>query len=247
MKLHQIIAIEKGAKTKAHTVLTDQYHLLQKEALLGGIERVYRPLDEENGERLPAESTRVQATVAESIAAISTVLSDLFDVTFTRESANCSAVADVVVDGTVLLTGVPVTYLLFLEKQLTSLHTFVSKLPTLPLSETWQEDEQTGWFATAPAQTVRTKKVPRVLEKAPATPQHPAQVEVYHEDVQVGNWTTRKFSGALPQSVVRQMTTRVEQLQRAVKVAREEANESEATARTGAGERVLNFVFNGTI
>jgi hypothetical protein len=247
MKLHQIIAVEKGAKTKAHTVLTEQYHLLQKEALLSGIERVYRPLDEENGERLPPESTRVQATVADSIAAVSATLSDLFDVTFSRETANCSAIADVVVDGQTILTGVPVTYLLFLEKQLTGLHTFVSKLPTLPLTETWAADAQTGLWATGMAQSVRTKKVPRVLVKSVATVEHPAQTEVYHEDVQVGTWTTRKFSGALPQSAVRQMTSRVEALQRAVKIAREEANESEAPSRNGAGQRVLDFVFNGTI
>jgi hypothetical protein len=34
--------------------------------------------------------------------------------------------------------------------------------------------------------------------KAEATEKHPAQVEVYHEDVVVGQWKTVKFSGALP-------------------------------------------------
>ena len=47
-------------------------------------------------------------------------------------------------------------------------------------------------------QTLRTKKVPRNHVKAEATEKHPAQVEVYYEDVAVGYWTTVKFSGALP-------------------------------------------------
>jgi len=36
---------------------------------------------------------------------------------------------------------VPATYLLFLEKQLTDLHTLVSKLPVLDASETWVFDQ----------------------------------------------------------------------------------------------------------
>ena len=106
------------------------------------------------------------------------------------------------------------TYLLFLEKQLTDLHTFVKKLPVLDAAEAWAFDEATDAYSTAPTQTTRTKKVPRNHVKAEATEKHPAQVEVYFEDVLVGYWTTVKFSGALPQARSTSCKARVEKLQR---------------------------------
>src|SRR5207342_3582487 len=89
------------------------------------------------------------------------ILVELFDVTATKDYTNCKARADVVVDGKPLLREVPVTYLLFLEKQLVDLHTFIKKLPVLDASETWNFDASADAFATEPVQTVKTKKVPR--------------------------------------------------------------------------------------
>lgn len=240
-KLNQIIAVEKSIKSKSHSELTEAHQQLQKPALLQGISRTYRPKDEE-GERLPAESTRVQLRAEEVLKKTASVLTELFDVTATKDYANCEAVADVVLDGNVLLPMVPVTYLLFLEKQLVDLHTFVKKLPVLDPSETWLEDSAQNCFATEAVETVRTKKVPRNHVKAEATEKHPAQVEVYHEDVAVGYWRTVKFSGALPARRVAELLDRVERLQRAVKFAREEANGTEVQQKK-VGEVVFAYLF----
>jgi hypothetical protein len=169
-------------------------------------------------------------------------LTRLFDVTATKDWANCVAKADVKVDGTTLLEGVPATYLLFLEKQLTDLHTFVSKLPTLDASESWSFDQAANCWATEPVQTTKTKKIPRNHVKAEATEKHPAQVEVYYEDVVVGHWKTVKFSGALPATRIRELLDRVDKLQQAVKYAREEANNSEVTDQR-VGDRVFGYLF----
>lgn len=58
-KLNQIIAVEKGVKSKSLQDITAAHHKVQKPALLAGISRSYQPKDEE-GEQLPPESTRVQ-------------------------------------------------------------------------------------------------------------------------------------------------------------------------------------------
>ncbi|HEY7419363.1 MAG TPA: hypothetical protein VH593_29535, partial [Ktedonobacteraceae bacterium] len=197
MKLNQIIAIEKGTKSRSLQELTDAHHTLQKPTLLAGISRTYRPKDEE-GEHFPSESTRVQVKAEEVIRKTTEALTKLFDVVATKDWANCQAKADVVVDGKVLLTQVPATYLLFLEKQLVDLHTFIKKLPVLDAAETWTFDASADSWATEPMQTTKTKKIPRNHVKAEATEKHPAQVEVYYEDVVVGTWRTIKFSGALP-------------------------------------------------
>jgi hypothetical protein len=138
-KLNQIIAVEKGVKNKSFQDLTEAHHAVQKPTLLSGISRVYQPKDEE-GEQLPPESTRVQVKVEEILRDTASTITRLFDVTATKDWANCQARADVTVDGQPLLRAVPVTYLLFLEKQLTDLHTFIKKLPVLDAAETWTFD-----------------------------------------------------------------------------------------------------------
>src|SRR5215468_9251452 len=210
-RLNQIVAIEKGIKSRSFQELTEAHHALQKPALLAGISRTYRPKDEE-GEQFPPESTRVQIKADDIIRQTSQVLTTLFDATAAKDWTNCTAKADVVVDGQTLLAQVPATYLLFLEKQLVDLHTFVKKLPVLDASEAWSFDPSADCWATEPVQTTRTKKIPRNHVKAEATEQHPAQVEVYYEDVVVGNWRTVKFSGALPAQRINELLDRVVRL-----------------------------------
>lgn len=240
-KLNQILAIEKGIKTDTFQKLTDAHHQLQKSVLLQGISKTYQPRDEE-GEPLPPEFTRVQVNAETIIQETREILARLFDVTATKDWANCQAKADIVVDGQKLLEGVPATYLLFLEKQLTDIHTFVRKLPTLDSSENWALDNADSIWKTAPVETIRTKKVPRNHVKAEATDKHPAQVEVYMEDVPVGRWRTVKMSGALPASRVAELLSRVEKLQAAIKFAREEANSAEANNVT-VSEKLFNYLF----
>ena len=239
-RLNQIIAVEKGVKSRSYADLTEAHHTLQKSALLAGIARTYQPRDDD-GEQYPPESTRVQVRADDVLRGTAATLTRLFDVTATKDWANCQAKADVVVDGQTVLTGVPATYLLFLEKQLTDLHTFIAKLPVLDAAETWARDEAADCWATEPVQTTRTRKIPRNHVKAEATDKHPAQVEVYYEDVVVGNWRTVKFSGAMPASRIKSLLERVDKLARAVKFAREEANSLEITDQH-VGERVFGYL-----
>ncbi|MFD4689579.1 hypothetical protein [Streptomyces sp. NPDC056452] len=240
-KLNQIIAVEKGVKSKSLQDITAAHHKVQKPVQLAGISRTYQPKDEE-GEQLPPESTRVQVKTEDVLREMSASLTRLFDVTATKDWANCSARADVTVDGRTIVREVPVSYLLFLEKQLTDLHTFVKKLPVLDASESWSLDPSTDWWKTDPVRTIRTKKVPRNHVKAEATEKHPAQVDVYYEDVPIGYWTTVKFSGSLPAKRVNELLERVEKLQHAVKFAREEANSAEVTDQR-VGDAVFGYLF----
>lgn len=243
-KLNAIIAVEKTAKSEGEKALTHAYQEVQKTPLLSGISRTYQPRDEE-GDTLPPESERVQRNVEEILESAAKGLTRLFDVTLTKETANTNATADVVVDGETLLSEVPVTYLLFLEKKLTDLKTFVSKLPVLDPSTNWHSDTslEDGVWVSDEVKTTRTKKVPRNHVLAAATDKHPAQVQVYHEDVIVGDWTTKKFSGAVPAARRAALIERVNKLSDAVKVARETANSIEVTDRK-AGEAVFEYLFS---
>lgn len=239
-KLNQILAVEKGVKASTQRAVTDAYHTIQKAPLLSGLSRTYQPIDDE-GEQLPPESTRVQVQAEQVLAGAAEALTKLFDVTATKDWTNTAAKADVVIDGQTLLTSVPVTYLLFLEKQLVDLHTLISKLPTLDPAETWIYDDNAETWRTEPVKTTRTKKVPRNHVLAEATDKHPAQVQVFTEDIIVGYWTKTTFSGALPARRVNELLTRVQKLQDAVKFAREEANGAPAED-VSVGEAVFRYL-----
>ncbi|QBZ72752.1 hypothetical protein PP304_gp198 [Gordonia phage Phendrix] len=239
--LNQLVAIEKGLKSKTERRKTDVYHVIQKSPLWSGISRTYKPKDDD-GDKLPSERTLVQKDAHTVIGEMNDALVRLFDVVLTKEVGNTEAKADVKVGTEVIASGVPVTYLLFLEKQLEDLATFVSKLPKLDPAMKWTYDDNTGVYATDVTETTRTKKVPRNHVLAEATDKHPAQVQLFHEDVVVGYWSTIQFSGALPADTVKKYADRVEQLREAVKFAREEANMHQIEDKH-VGEKIVDFVF----
>ena len=125
------------------------------------------------------------------------------------------------------------------------MHTFLEKLPVLDAGERWNFDESQDCYASDPYQTTRTKKVPKSHIKYEATKEHPAQVEMYMEDVTVGVWVTTKYSGAIPAAERNSMLERVRKLQDAVKQAREAANTLEVEKRK-VGEAILGYIFRGS-
>jgi hypothetical protein len=242
-KLNQIIAIQAGKKAQAKDTLTEAYHLIKKPELFAGIVRTYQPRDE-GGEPQPDERKHVQVKVNDLLRKVTADLVEMFDVVATQDWANTQAKADVVVEGRALLKGVPVTHLLFLEKQLTDLRTFIDALPVLDAAEDWDYRAEADSYVGEPSRSNRTKKVPKNHIKYEATKEHPAQVEMYMEDVWVGTWTTTKFSGAVPAAARNAMRERVGKLLDATKAAREEANGQEVKPQK-VGSVVLGYVFEG--
>lgn len=241
-KLNQIIAIEKGVKTQVSRVETDLYHALEKKPLFAGLSRRYTPKDEEDGDKLPPEQVSVQIKSEDILKQLTQALTRLIDVTATKDKSNTIASADVVVDDDVVIADVPVTTLMFLEKELDKLSAFVGRLPILDPTQSWRYDGTRGVFTSDPVQTVRTKKIPRNHVMYEATKEHPAQVQMFTEDVIVGTWEKVEFSGALPADRVRRIADRLDKLRTAVKFAREEANTVDVVD-VKYGERVLNFLF----
>ena len=240
-KLNQILAIEKGKKTKLHKEITELHHALQKPALVNGHKKVFTP-KEDDGETFPDDDHRVQYRYEDVFEQIAERMAVLMDVVATKDFTNTSARADVMVGGEVFLKAVPVPYLLFLEKELHDLHTFVDKMVELDQGEAWTFDENAGLFRSDPVKQHRTKKLQRPIVKYEATEHHPAQTELITEDVVIGHWTTTKFSGAIPRPRKKALLDRISTLEDAVKYAREQANGIDADEQK-VGQRILAYVF----
>lgn len=240
-KLNQIIAISANVKSRKQSVFSETYHTMKKEGIFSGHSKTYLPKDED-GEKLPDETKVVTLTVDKAIDRARAVLEDMFNVIATQDKGNCIAKADVKIDGAVLLKDVPATHLIFLEKQLADIITFVDAFPTLDPSEDWRYDENGGCYKSKESQSFRTKQVPKSMITAPATDKHPAQVHIYNENINIGTYTMLKYSGAMTATRKDELLEKIRILDKAVQQAREEANMTEVESVT-YGTTLLKHIF----
>lgn len=242
-QLSQLLAIYDGRKTRAREAITKGYHQVKRPNLFAGISRTYRPL-EDGGETFPSELSPVQLRADEVVEEAISFLAPLFDAVIAMDTTNGVARANVEVDGVTLLENVPATTLLFLDKQLVDLRTFVAALPVLDPSEEWIKSEIRNLYETPPVETNRTKKIPKSEIIVPPTDKHPAQVTTWQEDVTVGFWKTVKSSGAKPAHEVTEIIKRIDSLREAVKYAKEKANSVEVQDAK-MGQAVMAYLFRG--
>lgn len=245
-KLCEIIAIVTGRKTEAQKRLTDLHQLTQKPVLFVGTHKTYQPRDENDTEVLPDERQEIQLRVGDVVAEAEKSLTNLYDLIITQDSGNTKAVVDVILpDGRILLKDVPVTSLLYLEKQLDDLKKFYNTLPTLDPAKDWQKDESNRCHRSVTKKT-RTKRNKVVIVLYPATEQHPAQTQLVEEDKIVGDYTTVEMSGAITPLQKTTLLEKVSTLKDAVVLAREKANQT-VVEQKKAGEAIFNFLHGGLV
>jgi GAF domain-containing protein len=247
-KLNQIIAVlngNTGRKAVCQKAVTAVYQTLQKPAAFAGIARSYRPL-QDDGEKFPPENKAVAAYVVDLLNEARQSWTTLFDTVATQDAANTIARADVCVDGSAVLKDVPVTNLMFLEKQLTDIHTALQAIPTLSDEHEWVWSDNSRCYVTSPSDTGKVKKVDKVLVLYAATKEHPAQVKVTTDDVLAGYWTTILQSGAMPKQRKVELLARILRLLDGVRKAREQANEMTITD-VSVGDAIFDYVLNGNM
>lgn len=246
-KLHELLAVNNSLEGQAAKCVADlketfskKHHLFSERTL------TYQP----NTEGAPAvteEQLDLQTTVPKELDWISGFLSNLLDADHAINEANTQARADVTLDdGTTLLTNMPATSLLELEKRLKWLHELLAVAPTLDPAKGFTPDPArgVGVYRAREVSRTRTAKTAQPIVLYDATDKHPAQVQLINQDVPTGTIRQLEWSGMLTPADKAAMLDRCEALTRAVKRARSRANEvplSPAQSRIGA--TLLNFVF----
>ena len=244
MKLNQILAIEKGIKGTAGDIINNAYKFFQKESMFEGFTKKYRPKNEDDEENiLPDENKKVTTNVTDLLESFNKAMIELLDVTYSKDVANTTAVADIIIEDQIIATGVPSTFLIYLEKKLIDVKTVINSLPVLDINEDWIYDENSNIYKTDKITTNRTKKVTKALVLYEATDKHPAQVTTVSEDIVIGYKDIVKLSGAVPVTVKGKYLNNVEKVLKAVRLAREEANNNTASM-LNIGKSILEKVFN---
>lgn len=238
--LSQVLALEKGAKSRFEVLQKDFNKAAQKSTLFNGARKTFRPI-KEGGTQFPDERQEVQMNVEDKLDEYNDSLVEILNVTAVRDYGNCEAKADVIVDEQAILTGVPATYLLWLNKRLEDMDTLIGNLPVLDPAEKW-ESKQGNITRSAEVETVRMSKEPTVIQLAPPTKEHAEQSQLINKDVPIGHWTTTKLSGAIEAGRKQLFARRVRKLHDAVKVALQEANSSRVVSQS-IGDKVSKFIF----
>lgn len=242
--VHELVAIHRGVKSRNQQEIDTAYHTVKKADFFRGMTREYSPYTED-GEKLDSESSKVQLLTPAVINQVIHNQTQIWDSEYSVDLSNCQAKADIIVDSETLVTGVPATTLLFLEKQLTNLRSFITALPQLDPSQDWKEDSTIkGLYKSEPKNTIRTKKVQKILVTVPPTDKFPAQTHQITEDEPVGSWKQVLMSGAISGDRKLELYGRVNKLIDAVKQARERANNCPAI-NGNLGAVLLNYVVVG--
>lgn len=241
-KLHELLAVEPDLKGAAEKIIAETINTFTKKPNhFEARHKNYRPKDED-GDTFAPERQEMVTTVPKKLDHTQDVVVRYLDAVAQKEVTNTEASAVLEVDGTPLIdTPLPATLLLALEGRLKQLREVYNAIPTLDPSETWKWDEQTKTYEAESKDSYKTKKVYRNHVKAPATDKHPAQVETYTEDERIGTWTTKRWSGCVTPAEKAAVLGRIDKLTRAVKQARQRANDAEAK-KVELGNVLFNFI-----
>lgn len=245
-KLHTIVALVQGKKKKWDEFVTRTHHSLGaggERSPLNGLSRVYQP-KAEDGENLPSENKIVQIVAKDVLGTIIEEATAFYNLIGCQELSNCTAKADVKVGNKVLVKNAPVGFLMFLEKQLVDLRTFIGKIPVLPVDRIWTWDDNKRCYVAATEEKIRTTKEQEPVVLFPATAQHPAQTQMITKDRAVGMWRETHMSGAMPAQTRERLLKQVEIVREAVVIAREEANSIDTKQEDMVGD-LIKFVFDG--
>ena len=244
--LNQIVAVVTGRKSDYQKRITKLHHST-KQDMVDGLIRRYQPYDDADKTIPNNDSKAIQVDLRQTVREFGNLFEETVNLIATQDVANCKAKADVEVDGKTILKDVPITHLLYLEKALDDMRTFVESLPELRKDFKWKWDKERDCYATEPVESTRTGKRKVRFVKAEATDKHPAQVDVFDEDIGIGTWSTTYISQALDVPTKKQFLANINALRDAVKKAREVANSIEVEPQ-GYGGAVVRFCFeNGFV
>ncbi len=247
MKLHELLAVETNLENQANKTRSDLMNTFEKKRHLFEEKRVvFTPLGE--GQTVVETQSDIQSTVNKELSWVQTFLGKALDASYQVAETNTLARADVILEddsNTVLLTNVPATALLELEKRMVELTNLVTSIPTLDPAKGFSADSQRGegYFQARSVNKTRSKKEKVVLIKYEATKEHPAQTELIDKDIPVGTINEQEWSGLMTPAQKTELINRVEVVSRAVRRARSRANEAEVNTSNKIGGKLLNYIF----
>lgn len=247
-KIHELLAVETSLANTADAVLKETTKVfINKPTLFLGSTKSHQIFDDLQQHLVQApEVKEVEDTVPNQLDFLAKHIAPYWDVLLQKEAANQHAKADIIINGEVLAKDVPAIVLLSLEKKLTALMPLYTAVPTLNAAESWNIDptySKPNVYCTRHAEErQQTQNVEEYIIVAQATDKHPAQVAKQTKTNIIGKYIVNSFSGAIPSIEKANKLGRLTALIRAVKTARQRANEQEVNTSLKIGDALLSYI-----
>ena len=248
-KLHEVLAVEADKAGIAKRIMDETRGVFQSkhQLFLGAVKTL--KMDNDGFDSLEAASSEKQlitTTVPDRLNYTAKAISDWLDVVSQKEHTNQTAAkADLVIGGVVLLTNVPATLLLGLEKKLKLVREIYNTIPTLAQGTDWEDDSSNiphTFKAGRDEVRAKTQKTNKSRVMYEATKEHPAQIEKWSEETVVGNYTTKYTSGMISSARKMELLSRVDDVIQAVKQARQRANNCQVVKNCNIGTILFNYI-----
>ena len=246
--LHEILAVENGLAESSNRIQKETTKTLDtKRSLFTGLVKSHELFKEEDQYLTQAtEYKEVESTIQEQIDYAGSELIKYWDVSFQKEEANQRAKADIIIDGVTISKDVPSIVLLSMEKKLTSLQSMYNAIPTLDASKTWEPDstyDKPNVFRTKNASERMQEVVSKDYQEiSAATKEHKAQIVQVEKRETVGKYIQHDYSGATTSIDKAEKLQRLTALIRAVKTARQRANNTEVKTELSIGKDLIGFI-----
>lgn len=246
-KLHELLAVESNLENQAAKCRTELASTFEKKRHLFEEKLVTFTPAGEGAQPVKEAQSDIQTNVTKELTWVRSHLVKALDASYQVAEANTIARADVVLEDdaqTVLLTGVPATALLELEKRIAEIAALVSAVPTLDPAKGFTKDTARNLYKAREITKSRTRKEKKVYIKYEATKEHPAQTELLDQDVIIGSIQEQEWSGLITPAEKADLINRVEIVARAVRRARSRANDVEINSKAKIGDKLLSYIFN---
>lgn len=246
-KLYEVISIDKDLKTATLQILAETEHTFSaKTQHFDGYVKTYHPFVEEDTNQVPTERDEIVTTIDKKLNYTFNKLINHLDVSFKKEQANQRAMADIVIDGKIVASDVPATYLLSLENLFTPIRKILMAIPTLQPGILWEKDKNLGpgiYKSKHNIETLKTSKTFMSKILVEPTKEHPAQIEKWAEAVPIGKYITESMSGRYSSADKAEILKRFDKFCVAVKQARQRANAVDVTDKK-IGEKLTNYLLS---
>ncbi len=234
-KIHEVLAAERD-RSNASNIIIDEAGITfsKKSDHFTSSTKSLTMFDELRKNENASETSQMQTTVHDKLNHVWGVTDRAIEATLTKEMSNASgkAIADVTVNGIVILDAMPVTALMALQKYLTRLGDMYRKIPTLHPNVEWVQAPDLGanvFQSKGTVETLKTEKALKFIELSPATKEHKAQIEKWSADVPIGKYELKHFSGMISVAMKAKYLENIELLSIAVKEAIQRGNSEEVT------------------
>jgi len=242
--LHELLAVE-GDLDGAHKKILEETRVTftkKSDHFMGQHRKLEMFI--EDGITYPEEHKAIDTTVQKKLDYMKKTEIRYFDAMLQKEATNQTAFSDLVIDGVVIGTSLPATFLLGMETRLKHLRTAYEVIPTLQPGIEWEKDESQGpgiYKTSKPTEKLKTETIIEPVILYEATKEHPAQVKEVSKVNTVGKYILTAWSGMITPAEKSALLEKIDKLIRAFKKARQRANTSEVVNRS-IGKELFAYI-----